>query len=270
MINLRDSEIRAAIGDILDLAPAPDASPDDIPVNESAGTKPFRWVLVAAGLVATVGAFGLVSLVARNDQPAQPAASPDGLAPRSEERSFDAETRAAAAAACAPPLEAVRSAYEENAGLDEPLPSSPTPGPLIALLNKPGTARQVMFAPPIMFSCTVSIGGQPTNNSMLSSGMMPSTPVGADAIDLLDGVTVSVDDNGPGTVLRVGRLGSNVASVQIELEDGTLATAGTADGWFAVEISVAEGVSIEPYRFNWTLDNGTQRSAEPLDILSPT
>lgn len=271
MNNLHDSEVRAAIGQILDLAPLLGTHPGDVPVGEPKTSNTGRPVAIAAGIVVAVGALGLLVVSTREQQPSTPpSASPHESLPTSGDPAFDAKTYTAAVAACAPAWEALRSTYESTGDFGAELPSTPTPGPLIPLPNASHTARQVMFAPPVMFSCTVSVSEQPiAEGSRLSSAMLPSSSVGADDIDLMDGLTISISDNGPGTVLSVGRLGSNVVAVEIELEDGTVATAGIADGWFAVEIPVAKGVSIEPHRYNWTLDDSTERSADPEDIISP-
>lgn len=78
---------------------------------------------------------------------------------------------------------------------------------------------------------------------------------------------------GPGTVLAIGRVGSDVNGIEIELPDGSsLPGIVTDDGWFSIDGQVPAGVPIFRERINWTTTDGMSNSALADDLreLTPT
>ena len=89
-----------------------------------------------------------------------------------------------------------------------------------------------------------------------------------DGVFVVDRTSMTGADSthGPGWVRIIGRVGSDVAEIQLEWTDGAIVSGQVQHGWFVVEGPIPYGVLDSDERLRWTLTNGDRQSRR-VDLL---
>jgi hypothetical protein len=220
--------------------------------------------LVAAGIAALVV---VANVRDRNDDPAITPA--DTSAPSSTE--LDPATFAGVQV-CAGAL--AQYSVPEQTG-EFPLPDPATAE--ILLLDIPGQptrVRVLMVGNGATYSCAVERGidadGRIVSDALALT--VPDREPDADGV-VLDDLQISGGEGvGPGSFIAIGRAGDQVASVAVDLPDGTSYAGVMTAGQFVVEGAIPTGVPLFEQAVSWTLDSGGVRSSradlldEPSDV----
>jgi len=152
---------------------------------------------------------------------------------------------------------------------DLPLPDPATAE--ILLLDIPGQptrVRVLMVGNGGIYSCAVErgtdAGGRIVSDALTLA--VPDREPDAEGV-VLDDLQISGGEAvGPGSFIAVGRAGDHVASVGVDLPDGTSYAGALTSGRFVVEGAIPTGVPLFEQVVRWTLDNGEARSSR-ADLL---
>jgi len=136
---------------------------------------------------------------------------------------------------------------------------------VLPLLQSPAAVQVLLIGPGGTYRCRVSRDGA-TVADMRVGRVDPNQRLGDSEILLVEmgGTSSSTRDGmtGPGTLQTVGRVGADVETVWVALDDGTtLPAIMTDDGWFSIDGHIPVDVLLFKETYHWRLSDGTVRSA---------
>jgi hypothetical protein len=160
--------------------------------------------------------------------------------------------------------------YSVPGGIGEvPVPDPATAD--ILLLDIPGQpthVRVMMIGNGAVYSCTVDRDIEADRgivSDALSVAPAEREPA-ADGVVLDDLQITGGEATGPGSFIAIGRAGDQVASVSVDLPDGTSYASVPTAGRFVVEGAIPTGVPLFDQDVSWTLVSGAERSSR-ADLL---
>lgn len=232
-----------------------------------APTRSTRTVVLV--LTAAAAALALAGLAVR-----QPDRDPEPLRPAStagDEPTLPAVEVGPVAAVCA---ESARAMAASFAIPDRPpgLPELPDPDASeVVVAEVPSTPSQVavlLIDGELGYACIVPEGANTTARvDGRPFGIDDPAPPPADGLAVIDlAGSGSEAVTGPGEITVVGRIGDDVRSVTVRLADGAEIAGGVADGFVVVHGRVGRDVPLFELEVEWTLEDGSVRSA-PVDSL---